>query len=158
MSAVKTRTWKFEPLDPKIDRTELDAGSLRLSHDDLLKLYRAMRMSRTFELRLASLYRQGRVVGAVYLGMGHEAIATGVVKSGGSLHQLPPGQRWIHGDRDRIRRQRVRTRHGRGRGVCREASLPETRDRDRKTLRPLTLMTLMTSMTYRPTSPASDIP
>ena len=79
MSAVKTRTWKFEPLDPKIDRTELDAGSLRLSHDDLLKLYRAMRMSRTFELRLASLYRQGRVVGAVYLGMGHEAIAIGVV-------------------------------------------------------------------------------
>jgi len=78
MSAVKTRTWKFEPLDPKIDRTELDPGPLQLSRDDLLKLYRAMRMSRTFELRLASLYRQGRVVGAVYLGIGHEAIATGV--------------------------------------------------------------------------------
>lgn len=79
MSAVKNRTWKFKPLDPKIDRTELDPGSLKLSHDDLLRLYRAMRMSRTFELRLASLYRQRRVVGAVYLGIGHEAIATGVV-------------------------------------------------------------------------------
>ena len=49
MSAVKTRTWKFEPIDLKIDRTELDPGTLRLSHDDLLKLYRSMRMSRTLE-------------------------------------------------------------------------------------------------------------
>ena len=79
MASTKTPIWKFKPLDPKIDRTELDPGSLQLSRDDLLRLYRAMRMSRTFELRLASLYRQGRVVGAVYLGMGHEAIATGVV-------------------------------------------------------------------------------
>lgn len=42
-------------------------------------MYRAMRMARTFELKLSALYRQGRIVGAVYLGMGQEAIATGVV-------------------------------------------------------------------------------
>ncbi len=75
---AKTLSWKFKPLDPEMDRTELDPGSLTLSREELLKLYRAMRMSRTFEHRLASLYRQGRVVGAVYLGMGQEAICTGV--------------------------------------------------------------------------------
>ena len=37
MSAVHTQTWKFEPLDPEIDRTEIDPGSLALSRDDLLK-------------------------------------------------------------------------------------------------------------------------
>ena len=78
MASTKTPIWWFR-LDPKIDRTELDPGSLQLSRQELLRLYRAMRMSRTFELRLASLYRQGRVVGAVYLGIGREAIDTGVV-------------------------------------------------------------------------------
>ncbi len=38
-----------------------------------------MRMARTFEQKLSALYRQGKIVGAVYLGMGQEAIATGVV-------------------------------------------------------------------------------
>ncbi len=42
-------------------------------------MYRAMRMARTFEQKLSALYRQGKIVGAVYLGMGQEAIATGVV-------------------------------------------------------------------------------
>ncbi|MFN8059742.1 MAG: thiamine pyrophosphate-dependent dehydrogenase E1 component subunit alpha [Vicinamibacterales bacterium] len=37
-----------------------------------------MRLARTFELRLSALYRQGRIVGAVYLGLGQEAICTGV--------------------------------------------------------------------------------
>ena len=42
-------------------------------------MYRAMRLARTFEQKLAALYRQGKIVGAVYLGMGQEAICTGVV-------------------------------------------------------------------------------
>jgi TPP-dependent pyruvate/acetoin dehydrogenase alpha subunit len=79
MATTKTLSWKFKPLDPKMDRTEIDPGSLKLSREDLLRLYRAMRMSRTFESRLATLYRQGRLLGAVYLGMGQEAIAAGVV-------------------------------------------------------------------------------
>ena len=41
-------------------------------------MYRAMRLARIFETRLASLYRQGKIIGAVYLGTGQEAIATGV--------------------------------------------------------------------------------
>jgi TPP-dependent pyruvate/acetoin dehydrogenase alpha subunit len=43
-----------------------------------VRMYRAMRLARTFEQKLATLYRQGKIVGAVYLGMGQEAIATGV--------------------------------------------------------------------------------
>jgi TPP-dependent pyruvate/acetoin dehydrogenase alpha subunit len=79
MDPVKTLRWKFKPLDPAIDRLEIDPGPLELSREQLVRLYRAMRLSRTFDQQLASLYRQGRVVGAVYLAMGQEAICTGVV-------------------------------------------------------------------------------
>ncbi len=62
---------------------ELDRVSIRpdasIARDDLASWYRAMRLARTFEDKLAALYRQGRIVGAVYLGTGQEAIATGVV-------------------------------------------------------------------------------
>jgi TPP-dependent pyruvate/acetoin dehydrogenase alpha subunit len=68
-------------LDPALDRLSIaptDPGD-RLDRPALLELYRAMRLARTFEQKLAALYRQGRIVGAVYLGTGQEAIATGVV-------------------------------------------------------------------------------
>src|SRR5262249_56114699 len=65
-------------IDPALDRV-----SIRPDHpvagEDLARWYRAMRLARTFEEKLAALYRQGRIVGAVYLGTGQEAIATGVV-------------------------------------------------------------------------------
>jgi TPP-dependent pyruvate/acetoin dehydrogenase alpha subunit len=77
--STKTLTWGFSPLDPAIDRTEIDLGPLVLSRADLLRLYQAMRLARTFEMRLATLYRQGKIVGAVYLGTGQEAICTGVL-------------------------------------------------------------------------------
>ncbi len=68
-------------LDPALDRTaiapaEADAA---VASDEVLRWYRAMRLARTFDLRLAALYRQGKIVGAVYLGIGQEAICTGVV-------------------------------------------------------------------------------
>lgn len=67
-------------LDPALDRTEIAPyPDDPASRDDLLTWYRAMRQARTFEQKLASLYRQGQIVGAVYLGTGQEAIATGVV-------------------------------------------------------------------------------
>jgi TPP-dependent pyruvate/acetoin dehydrogenase alpha subunit len=54
-----------------------DPNQLPYSRDDLLKLYSAMRLARTFEERLAALYRQGKIFGAVYLGMGQEATSAG---------------------------------------------------------------------------------
>lgn len=65
-------------LDPRIDRTSI-APDTPVPAEDLARWYRAMRLARTFEDKLAALYRQGKIVGAVYLGTGQEAIATGVV-------------------------------------------------------------------------------
>jgi TPP-dependent pyruvate/acetoin dehydrogenase alpha subunit len=65
-------------LDPAIDRTEIRPFESHAT-EELLSWYRSMRLARTLEQKLASLYRQGQIVGAVYLGMGQEAIATGVV-------------------------------------------------------------------------------
>ena len=65
-------------LDPRIDRTSIAPDS-PVPADDLARWYRAMRLARTFEDKLAALYRQGKIVGAVYLGTGQEAISTGVV-------------------------------------------------------------------------------
>jgi len=42
---------------------------------DLAALCRVMLLSRATEERLRSLYRQGRVAGGVYLGIGHEALS-----------------------------------------------------------------------------------
>lgn len=74
----KQLVWQFEPLDPAIDHTEIDPGPLELGREELLRLYRAMRLARTFDTKLATLYRQGKIVGAVFLGMGQEAVAAGV--------------------------------------------------------------------------------
>jgi len=65
-------------LDPALDRLSI-APDAPVARADLASWYRAMRLARTFEEKLATLYRQGKIVGAVYLGMGQEAIATGVV-------------------------------------------------------------------------------
>ena len=65
-------------LDPALDRLSIRPDE-PIERAELARMYRAMRLSRTFEQKLAALYRQGKIVGAVYLGMGQEAIATGVV-------------------------------------------------------------------------------
>jgi len=70
--------YAFRPLPPELDRLAIEPGDRAFSEDELLAMYRAMRLARTFEFRLASLYRQGKIIGAVYLGTGQEAIATGV--------------------------------------------------------------------------------
>jgi TPP-dependent pyruvate/acetoin dehydrogenase alpha subunit len=70
--------YPFKPLPPELDVTAIDPAGLVLGEEQLLRLYRAMRLARTFETRLAALYRQGRIIGAVYLGTGQEAIAAGV--------------------------------------------------------------------------------
>jgi TPP-dependent pyruvate/acetoin dehydrogenase alpha subunit len=55
----------------------VDPESLPYSPEQLIRFYDAMRLSRTFEEKLAALYRQGKMLGAVYLGIGQEAISVG---------------------------------------------------------------------------------
>src|SRR5215471_15662252 len=59
------------------DRIQADPKDLSYSEEDYLRMYSAMRLARTFEERLASLYRQGKIFGAVYLGTGQEATSVG---------------------------------------------------------------------------------
>lgn len=65
-------------LEPALDRVAI-APFEPIARPELVRLYRAMRLARTFEQKLARLYRQGQMTGAVYLGSGQEAICTGVV-------------------------------------------------------------------------------
>lgn len=65
-------------LTPELDRLSIRPDE-PVPRQELLRLYRAMQLARSFEAKLAALYRQGKIVGAVYLGTGQEAICTGVV-------------------------------------------------------------------------------
>lgn len=57
---------------------DLDTAALaHLSGADLLKMYRTMRLSRLCEERIINLFRGGELVGAVFTGIGVEAIAIG---------------------------------------------------------------------------------
>jgi TPP-dependent pyruvate/acetoin dehydrogenase alpha subunit len=58
---------------------EADPRELHYDREQLLRFYSAMRLARTFEEKLAALYRQGRIFGAVYLGMGQEATSVGSI-------------------------------------------------------------------------------
>jgi TPP-dependent pyruvate/acetoin dehydrogenase alpha subunit len=54
-----------------------DLQSLPYSRAELLHFYYCMRLARAFEQKLIALYRQGKILGAAYCGMGQEAIALG---------------------------------------------------------------------------------
>jgi TPP-dependent pyruvate/acetoin dehydrogenase alpha subunit len=51
--------------------------SASLSHEQLLDLYRWMRLTRTLEERLVALYRQTKVVGGLFRSLGQEGDAVG---------------------------------------------------------------------------------
>src|SRR6185312_17222702 len=44
-------------------------------HEKYLEAFRWMLLTRTFEERLASMYRGGRITGGVYIGKGQEAVS-----------------------------------------------------------------------------------
>src|SRR5207253_9380002 len=44
-------------------------------HEEYLEAFRGMLLTRTFEEKLASMYRAGRIPGGVYIGKGQEAIS-----------------------------------------------------------------------------------
>jgi TPP-dependent pyruvate/acetoin dehydrogenase alpha subunit len=63
---------------PPQRRSTLDPQpSALLSRDQLLDLYRWMRLTRTLEERLVALYRQTKVVGGLFRSLGQEADAVG---------------------------------------------------------------------------------
>ena len=67
-------------LDPVLDRTKIEPDENEtIGPDHLTTWYRAMRLARACDQKLGALYRQGKIVGAVYLAIGQEAICTGVV-------------------------------------------------------------------------------
>lgn len=72
-----SQSWPKIALPDYPSEIQADPAELRLMPDQLLRMYSAMRLARTFEERLASLYRQGKIFGAVYLGMGQEATSAG---------------------------------------------------------------------------------
>jgi TPP-dependent pyruvate/acetoin dehydrogenase alpha subunit len=65
------------PLPDYPDEIRVERRELSFKDEELLKFYSSMRLARTFEEKLASLYRQGKIFGAVYLGMGQEATSVG---------------------------------------------------------------------------------
>src|SRR3989442_12687427 len=50
---------------------------MELGQDDLLQIYYFMLLTRAMEDRTRTLFLQGRVVGGVYTGQGHEATTVG---------------------------------------------------------------------------------
>ena len=63
---------------------QADPRELPFTREQLQKMYSSMWLARTFEEKLAALYRQGKIFGAVYLGMGQEATSVGSVSQ---LHE-----------------------------------------------------------------------
>ncbi|MEW6213281.1 MAG: thiamine pyrophosphate-dependent dehydrogenase E1 component subunit alpha [Acidobacteriota bacterium] len=67
---------------PAVDfPAEIEADPKQLPYDkeQLLRFYSAMRLARAFEEKLGALYRQGKLLGAAYLGMGQEATSVGCI-------------------------------------------------------------------------------
>src|SRR5262245_1621797 len=71
--------WPKIALPDYPNEIQADPRELSFTQEELLKMYEAMRLARTFEEKLAALYRQGKIFGAVYLGMGQEATSVGSV-------------------------------------------------------------------------------
>jgi len=65
------------PLPDYPSEIQLDRRDVLFKDDELLRFYSVMKLARTFEEKLASLYRQGKIFGAVYVGIGQEATSVG---------------------------------------------------------------------------------
>ena len=48
-----------------------------LTHEELIKIYYYLKLTRALEQRVITLYRQGKITGGVYISAGEEAIAVG---------------------------------------------------------------------------------
>jgi pyruvate dehydrogenase E1 component alpha subunit len=78
----------------------------KLSRNDLLAMYRIMRLTREFEMRVVRMYRQGKIVGGVYTGTGNEAVSVGSASALGKEDILAPmhrdlGALFVRGEKPR---------------------------------------------------------
>jgi TPP-dependent pyruvate/acetoin dehydrogenase alpha subunit len=71
------QTWPQIALPDYPNEIQADPRELPFTREQLMEMYSAMRLARAFEEKLAALYRQGKIFGAVYLGMGQEATSVG---------------------------------------------------------------------------------
>ncbi|MFN7927195.1 MAG: thiamine pyrophosphate-dependent dehydrogenase E1 component subunit alpha [Blastocatellia bacterium] len=65
------------PLPDYPNEIQADPQALGYTREQLLRFYSVMQLSRTFEERLCTLYKQAKVLGAAYVGMGQEATSVG---------------------------------------------------------------------------------
>ena len=71
------RTSSQIPLPDYPTEIQIDRRDIAFNDEELLRFYSVMKLARTFEEKLCSLYRQGKIFGAVYVGIGQEATSVG---------------------------------------------------------------------------------
>jgi pyruvate dehydrogenase E1 component alpha subunit len=64
-----------------------------VARDDLLSMYYYLRLTRALEERLGILYRQGKILGGVYLSTGQEAVSVGAASALGPDDVIVPSHR-----------------------------------------------------------------
>src|SRR5437762_11185629 len=68
---------KYAPRKPAEGQPRSCINSTSLTHEQMLELYRYLRLTRLVEERIVNLYRQTKIVGGVYRSLGQEATAVG---------------------------------------------------------------------------------
>ncbi|MCK6542919.1 thiamine pyrophosphate-dependent dehydrogenase E1 component subunit alpha [bacterium] len=73
---VKRNSVKSQPKMNE-SKSSLSYRALGLTPDDLLRMYRLMKLTRQFDQGIIRLYRQNKMIGGAYSGWGNEATAVG---------------------------------------------------------------------------------
>src|SRR6266850_3357836 len=68
---------KYAPRKPPEGKPRSCISETSLKPDQMLELYRYLKLTRLVEERIVNLYRQTKVVGGVYRSLGQEATAVG---------------------------------------------------------------------------------
>ncbi len=68
---------KYAPRKPADGQARSCIKDTSLTHEQMLELYRYLKLTRLVEERIVNLYRQTKVVGGVYRSLGQEATAVG---------------------------------------------------------------------------------
>jgi pyruvate dehydrogenase E1 component alpha subunit/2-oxoisovalerate dehydrogenase E1 component alpha subunit len=68
---------KYAPRKPSAGQERSCIADTTLTHQQMLELYRYLKLTRLVEERIVNLYRQTKVVGGVYRSLGQEATAVG---------------------------------------------------------------------------------
>src|SRR5713101_9577859 len=68
---------KYAPRKPAEGKPRSCITDTSLTHEQMLELYRYLKLTRLVEERIVNLYRQTKVVGGVYRSLGQEATAVG---------------------------------------------------------------------------------